>query len=49
MIGNPPYVRQELIPEALMRASEKARKLAEQTGTPFVVRKPASAEKQSKS
>ena len=26
-------------PQALMRASEKARKLAEQTGTPFVVRK----------
>jgi len=28
-------------PQALMRASEKARKLAEQTGTPFVVRKSA--------
>lgn len=27
-------------PQALMRASEKARQLAEQTGTPFVVRKP---------
>lgn len=27
------------VPQALMRASEKARKLAEQTGTPFVVRK----------
>ena len=26
-------------PQALMRASEKARKLAEQTGTTFVVRK----------
>jgi len=36
------------VPQALMRASEKARKLAEQTGTPFVVRKPAPAEKQSK-
>ena len=37
-------------PQALMRASEKARKLAEQTGTPFVVRKsaapPAKADKQ---
>ena len=29
------------VPQALMRASEKARKLAKQTGTPFVVRKPA--------
>ena len=28
-------------PQALMRASEKARLLAEQTGTTFVVRKPA--------
>jgi len=28
------------VPQALMRASEKARQLAEQTGTPFVVRKP---------
>ncbi|MGO8756113.1 MAG: hypothetical protein ACLQHK_12885 [Gallionellaceae bacterium] len=28
-------------PQALMRASEKARKLAEQTGTTFVVRKSA--------
>jgi hypothetical protein len=27
------------VPQALMRASEKARQLAEQTGTPFVVRK----------
>ena len=36
-------------PQALMRASEKARKLAEQTGTHFVVRKPAPAEKQGKS
>lgn len=35
-------------PQALMRASEKARLLAEQTGTPFVVRKPAAADKQSK-
>lgn len=26
-------------PQALMRASERARQLAEQTGTPFVVRK----------
>jgi hypothetical protein len=25
-------------PQALLRASEKARQLAEQTGTPFVVR-----------
>ncbi len=28
-------------PQALMRASKKARKLAEQTGTTFVVRKSA--------
>ena len=27
-------------PQALLRAAEKARKLAEQTGTPFVVRQP---------
>ncbi len=27
--------------QALLRASEKARQLAEQTGTPFVVRKSA--------
>ena len=37
-------------PQALLRASEKARLLAEQTGTPFVVRKsatpPAKADKQ---
>lgn len=36
-------------PQALMRASEKARQLAEQTGTPFVVRnsdKPTAAVKQ---
>jgi len=33
-------------PQALMRASEKARLLAEQTGTTFVVRKPAKADKQ---
>lgn len=26
------------VPQALLRASEKARQLAEQTGTPFVVR-----------
>lgn len=29
------------VPQALMRASEKARLLAEQTGTTFVVRKSA--------
>lgn len=28
------------VPQALLRASEKARQLAEQTGTLFVVRKP---------
>lgn len=31
----------QLVPQALLRASEKARLLAEQTGTPFIVRKPA--------
>lgn len=36
------------VPQALLRASEKARQLAEQTGTPFVVRKSASADKPSK-
>lgn len=35
-------------PQALLRASEKARLLAEQTGTTFVVRKPAAASKQAK-
>jgi len=35
-------------PQALMRAAEKARQLAEQTGTPFVSRKPATVEKKSK-
>jgi len=29
------------VPQALLRASEKARQLAEQTGTPFVVRQAA--------
>jgi hypothetical protein len=33
-------------PQALMRASEKARQLAEQTGTPFVVRKSPATDKQ---
>jgi hypothetical protein len=35
-------------PQALLRASEKARLLAEQTGTTFVVRKSAAANKQKK-
>ena len=35
-------------PQALMRASEKARQLAEQTGTTFVVRKSVSPAKASK-
>lgn len=35
-------------PQALMRAAEKARQIAEQTGTPFVTRKSATAEKKSK-
>jgi hypothetical protein len=30
------------VPDALLRAAEKARRLAEQTGTPFIVRQPAS-------
>ncbi|MBY0575505.1 MAG: hypothetical protein K2P67_02780 [Gallionellaceae bacterium] len=34
---NGPYLQK--VPQALMRAFEKARQLAEQTGTPFVVRK----------
>lgn len=29
------------VPQALLRAAEKARLLAEQTGTPFIVRPPA--------
>ncbi len=28
------------VPDALLRAAENARRLAEQTGTPFVVRQP---------
>jgi hypothetical protein len=35
-------------PQALMRAAENARRLAEQTGTPFVSRKSATVEKKSK-
>lgn len=35
-------------PQALMRAAEKARQLAEQTGTPFVSRQPATVEKKGK-
>ena len=35
-------------PQALMRAAEKARQLAEQTGTPFVSRKPEVKDKKSK-
>ena len=35
-------------PQALMRASEKARQLAEQTGTTFVVRKSHPATKTDK-
>ena len=35
-------------PQALMRAAEKARQLAEQTGTPFVTRKSATAAKKNK-
>lgn len=35
-------------PQALMRASKKARLLAEQTGTTFVVRKSATADKRGK-
>jgi hypothetical protein len=31
------------VPQALLRASEKARQLALQTGTPFVVRKSAAS------
>lgn len=29
------------VPDALLRAAENARRLAEQTGTPFVVRQPS--------
>ncbi|MEO9040148.1 MAG: hypothetical protein ABI265_08970 [Gallionella sp.] len=35
----------EKAPQALLRAAEKARLLAEQTGTQFVVRKPAAAKR----
>ncbi|MFZ5503720.1 MAG: hypothetical protein ACOY3V_09375 [Pseudomonadota bacterium] len=33
------------VPQALMRAAEKARQLAEQTGTTFVVRKSGTTDK----
>lgn len=36
------------VPQALLRAAEKARKLAEQTGTPFVVRKSTTEAKKNK-
>jgi hypothetical protein len=36
------------VPQALLRASEKARQLAEQSGTPFIVRKSAAADKRGK-
>jgi hypothetical protein len=35
-------------PQALLRAAEKARQLAEQTGTPFVSRKSETAAKKDK-
>ncbi len=34
------------VPQALLRAAEKARQLAEQIGTRFVVRKPAAAKQE---
>lgn len=36
------------VPQALMRAAEKARLLAAQTGTPFVTRQPTTKTKQDK-
>lgn len=36
------------VPQALLRAAEKARLLAEQTGTPFISRKPATDAKKGK-
>jgi hypothetical protein len=36
------------VPQALVRAAEKARRLAEQTGTPFVSRVPVPAVKKRK-
>lgn len=30
----------QAVPDALLRAAENARRLAEQTGTPFIVRQP---------
>lgn len=36
------------VPQALLRAAEKARQLAEQTGTPFVTRKSATDTKKHK-
>ena len=36
-------------PQALVRAAEKARQLAEQTGTPFVTRPPVQEAKKNKS
>ena len=36
------------VPQALMRAAEKARQLAEQTGTPFISRPPRAEAKKTK-
>ncbi len=36
------------VPQALLRAAEKARQLAVQTGTPFVTRVPATEAKKNK-
>jgi len=36
------------VPQALLRAAEKARQLAEQTGTPFVSRKSVTVAKKNK-
>jgi hypothetical protein len=32
------------VPDALLRAAERARRLAEQMGTPFIVRQPVASE-----
>ena len=34
------------VPNALLRAAESARRLAEQTGTPFVIRQPVAPDKE---
>ena len=48
-VSHSKYPDLQKAPQALMRAAEKARQLAEQTGTPFITRPAATATKKGKS